>query len=146
MQLTMTTDYALRCMLYLAGEEGVSSSPEIGEAVGINKIFVQKVLRVLRDAGVVSSTHGGTGGYRLAKKPEEIRVLDIILLFEKTMKINRCLEPEGYCERYETCPMYVYYAEVQKILEGYFGRDTLQDVIDHAKIKRKGMIHDAQER
>ena len=105
MQLTMTTDYALRCMMYLAGKEEVSSSPEIGEAVGINKMFVQKVLRVLRDAGVVSSTHGGTGGYRLAKKPEEIVLLDIILLFEKTMKINRCLELKGCCERYETCPL-----------------------------------------
>lgn len=42
MQLTMTTDYALRCMLYLAGKEGLSSSTEIGEAVGLNKIFVQK--------------------------------------------------------------------------------------------------------
>ena len=146
MQLTMTTDYALRCMLYLSGKEGLSSSPEIGEAVGINKIFVQKVLRVLRDAGVVSSTHGGTGGYRLAKKPEEIVLLDIILLFEKTMKINRCLEPEGYCDRYETCPMHAYYTEVQKTLEDYFGRDTLQDVIDHGIRKRKGVIHDAKER
>ena len=136
MQLTMTTDYALRCMMYLAGKEEVSSSPEIGEAVGINKMFVQKVLRVLRDAGVVSSTHGGTGGYRLAKKPEEIVLLDIILLFEKTMKINRCLELKGCCERYETCPLHAYYAEVQKTLEDYFGRDTLQDVIDHRKTKR----------
>ena len=65
MQLTMTTDYALRCLLYLAGKEGVSSSPEIGKAVGINNIFVQKVLRVLRDAGFVSSLKGGTGGYWL---------------------------------------------------------------------------------
>ena len=136
MQLTMTTDYALRCMMYLAGKEEVSSSPEIGEAVGINKMFVQKVLRVLRDAGVVSSTHGGTGGYRLAKKPEEIVLLDIILLFEKTMKINRCLELKGCCERYETCPLHAYYTEVQKTLEDYFGRDTLQDVIGHRKTKR----------
>ena len=136
MQLTMTTDYALRCMMYLAGKEEVSSSPEIGEAVGINKMFVQKVLRVLRDAGVVSSTHGGTGGYSLAKKPEEIVLLDIILLFEKTMKINRCLELKGCCERYETCPLHAYYTEVQKTLEDYFGRDTLQDVIDHRKTKR----------
>ena len=136
MKLTMTTDYALRCMMYLAGKEEVSSSPEIGEAVGINKMFVQKVLRVLRDAGVVSSTHGGTGGYRLAKKPEEIVLLDIILLFEKTMKINRCLELKGCCERYETCPLHAYYTEVQKTLEDYFGRDTLQDVIDHRKTKR----------
>ena len=136
MQLTMTTDYALQCMMYLAGKEEVSSSPEIGEAVGINKMFVQKVLRVLRDAGVVSSTHGGTGGYRLAKKPEEIVLLDIILLFEKTMKINRCLELKGCCERYETCPLHAYYTEVQKTLEDYFGRDTLQDVIDHRKTKR----------
>ena len=88
MQLTMTTDYALRCMLYLAGKEGLSSSTEIGEAVGLNKIFVQKVLRILRDAGLVTSTHGVTGGYRLAKRAKEIVLLDIILLFEKTMKIN----------------------------------------------------------
>ena len=146
MQLTMTTDYALRCLLYLAGKEGVSSSPEIGKTVGINNIFVQKVLRVLRDAGFVSSLQGGTGGYRLAKKPEEIVLLDIILLFEKTMKINRCLEAEGCCERCETCPMHVYYAEVQKTLEGYFGQDTLQDVINHGKIKRKEMIDDAKEK
>ena len=90
----------------------------------------------MRDAGVVSSTHGGTGGYRLAKKPEEIVLLDIILLFEKTMKINRCLELKGCCERYETCPLHAYYTEVQKTLEDYFGRDTLQDVIDHRKTKR----------
>lgn len=146
MQLTKTTDYALRCLLYLADKEGVSSSPEIGETVGITNIFVQKVLRVLREAGVVSSTHGGMGGYRLAKKPKDIVLLDIILLFEKTMKINRCLESEGCCERYETCPMHAYYAEVQKTLEDYFGRDTLQDVIDHGKIKRKEMIDDARAR
>ena len=146
MQLTMTTDYALRCLLYLAGKEGVSSSPEIGKAVGINNIFVQKVLRVLRDAGFVSSLKGGTGGYWLANKPEEIVLLDIILLFEKTMKINRCLEAEGCCERYETCPMHVYYAEVQETLEGYFGQATLQDVINHGKIKRKEMIDDAKEK
>ena len=141
MQLTMTTDYALRCLLYLAGKEGVSSSPEIGKAVGINNIFVQKVLRVLRDAGFVSSLKGGTGGYWLAKKPEEIVLLDIILLFEKTMKINRCLEPDGLCKRNEACPMHVYYEELQMTLESFFGRDTLQDVIDYGKNKkRKGMI------
>ena len=140
-QLTMTTDYALRCMLYLAGKEGLSSSTEIGEAVGLNKIFVQKVLRILRDAGLVTSTHGVTGGYRLAKRAKEIVLLDIILLFEKTMKINRCLEPDGLCKRNEACPMHVYYEELQMTLESFFGRDTLQDVIDYGKNKkRKGMI------
>ena len=78
MQLTMTTDYALRCMLYLSGKEGLSSSPEIGEAVGINKIFVQKVLRVLRDAGVVSSTQGGTGGYQYRINKNEQRLYCLI--------------------------------------------------------------------
>lgn len=136
MQLNMTTDYALRCMLYLAGKDCLSSSAEIGEAVGLNKIFAQKVLRVLRDAGFVYSTHGGNGGYRLAKRPEEIVLLDIIILFEKTMKINRCLEPEGYCKRNETCPMHAYYTEIQKTLESFFGRDTLQDIIDHGKNKK----------
>lgn len=135
MQLNMTTDYALRCMLYLAGKDGLSSSVEIGKAVGLNKIFAQKVLRSLRDAGFVYSEHGGNGGYRLAKRPEEIVLLDVIILFEKTMKINRCLESEGYCKRSETCPMHTYYAEVQRTLEHFLGRDTLQDIMDHEKNK-----------
>lgn len=133
MQLNMTTDYALRCMLYIAGKDCLFSSEEIGKAVGLNKIFVQKVLRILRDAGFVYSEHGSHGGYRLAKRPEEIVLLDILLLFEKTMKINRCLEPEGCCKQNETCPMHAYYAEIQKTLEGYFRRDTLQDIIDYGE-------------
>lgn len=134
----MTTDHALRCMIYLVGKDYLSSSAEIGEAVGINKIFVQKVLRVLQDAKFVYSEHGSNGGYRLAKRPEEIVLLDVIILFEKTMKIHRCLEPEGYCERNETCPMHAYYLEIQKTLESLFGRDTLQDIIDHGKNKNRG--------
>lgn len=146
MQLNMTTDYALRCVLYLAGKDCLSSSAEIGEEVGLNKIFAQKVLRVLRDAGFVYSAHGGNGGYRLAKRPEEIVLLDIITLFEKTMKINRCLEPEGYCKRNKTCPIHTYYADIQKTLESFFGRDTLQDVIDYGKNKKgKEMINHAKE-
>lgn len=95
----------------------------------------------MRDAGLVTSTHGVTGGYRLAKRAKEIVLLDIILLFEKTMKINRCLEPDGLCKRNEACPMHVYYEELQMTLESFFGRDTLQDVIDYGKNKkRKGMI------
>lgn len=37
MKLNMTTDHALRCMIYLVGKDYLSSSAEIGEAVGINK-------------------------------------------------------------------------------------------------------------
>ena len=133
----MTTDYALRCMLYLAEKDCLSSSVEIGKAVGLNKIFAQKVLRVLRDAGLVYSEYGSNGGYRLAKRPDEIVLLDVIILFEKTMKINSCLEPEGYCNRNETCPMHAYYAEIQNILEGFFGKDTLQDIINHKKQERR---------
>lgn len=38
MQLTMTTDYALRCMLYLAGKEGLSSSTDVGRILRTFKI------------------------------------------------------------------------------------------------------------
>lgn len=90
----------------------MSDSPEVGKAVGINDIFVQKVLHVLHGVGFTSGLKGGTGGYWLAKKPEGIVLLGIILLSEKTMGINYCLEAEGRYEQYETYPMRVYYAKV----------------------------------
>ena len=132
MQLNLTTDYALRCMLYLADKKGLSTSLEIGRAVGLERMFVQKILRSLREAKLVCSENGGYGGYKLAKEPEDIVLMEILIPFEKTIKINRCLEKDGYCGRrgVGNCSLHEFYKKVQGLLDEFFLNTTLRDVLE----------------
>ena len=133
MQLRLETDYAIRCLLYLAeGHDGASSS-QIGEAIGLSQIYAQKILSNLRSKGFVLVTRGSRGGYSLAKDPADICILDVISRIEGTIAINRCVEPDGYCSRgaTERCSMHKFYESVQSLLNDVFGAVSLKDIMEN---------------
>ena len=132
MQLRLETDYAIRCLLYLAdGHDGASSS-QIGEEIGLSQIYAQKILSNLRSKGFVLVTRGSRGGYSLARTPADIQILDVISKIEGTIAINRCIEPDRFCSRNATdyCKMHKFYKDVQALLERIFGGVSLQDVME----------------
>ena len=100
MQLKLTTDYAIRTVVYLATQSGITSVAEIGSKMGISENYLMKVLKALKDAGLVAGYQGKRGGYAISKKPEEISLWDIVEVMEGTTKINRCLEADGFCSRH----------------------------------------------
>ena len=97
MQLNMETDYAIRCLMYLARCEESTSSLEIGNALMLNRNYVQKILRKLRNAGLLTVTRGSLGGYMLARPASTISMREVLGILEDTMMISRCLEPDTYC-------------------------------------------------
>lgn len=132
MQLNLETDYALRAVIYLAKKGDSATSLEIGNAIAISRSHVQKVLRKLRNAGILSVTMGNAGGYALSKEPSDITVREILETMEEKTCINRCLEADGYCSMNNLahCPMHQYYLGIQKVLEDTFGRTTIDDIIN----------------
>ena len=88
MQLKLTTDYAIRTIVYLATQSGITSVAEIGSKMGISENYLMKVLKALKDAGLVAGYQGKRGGYAISKKPEEISLWDIVEVMEGTTKIN----------------------------------------------------------
>jgi Rrf2 family protein len=76
MQLLASEEYGLRCLLQVAqaGAEGPVSIPTVARAEGLSTDNVAKLLRRLRLAGLVRSTRGVAGGYRLARPAAEISV------------------------------------------------------------------------
>ena len=97
MQLNMETDYAIRCLMYLARCEESASSLEIGNALMLNRNYVQKILRKLRNAGLLTVTRGSQGGYMLARPASMITMREVLGILEDTMMVSRCLEPDTYC-------------------------------------------------
>lgn len=63
MQLNLETDYAVRCMLYLAQQDIPTSAHHVSEACGISKIHAQKILRLLHQAELLDVCYGSQGGY-----------------------------------------------------------------------------------
>jgi Rrf2 family transcriptional regulator, iron-sulfur cluster assembly transcription factor len=80
MQLSAQEEYGLRCLLQVARHEGGEPLriPEIAAREGLSPEYTAKLMRGLRQGGLVASTRGATGGYRLARPAAEVSVLDAL--------------------------------------------------------------------
>jgi len=95
MKLTSQEEYGLRCLLQLARSDAQSLTiAEMSEREGISAPNVAKIMRILRRAGLVRSTRGKSGGYRLARLAKEIRALDVLAALG-----GRLFDP-GFCDRH----------------------------------------------
>src|SRR4051812_27029137 len=96
MKITAQEEYGLRCLLRLAQSVGSSATlPEIAAAEGLSVPYVAKMMAVLRDAGLVESVRGRSGGYRLAKSTDEIGLGTLLLTLGEPL-----YDDPGYCERH----------------------------------------------
>ena len=111
MQLTITTDYAIRIVCYLAAQRQMISTSELSQELSVPSSYIPKITKKLKQAGIIKACEGINGGYQIAKQPENISLRDVISCTESTMAISRCLEKEGGCSR-----NYIYCCKVHQIL------------------------------
>jgi Rrf2 family protein len=119
MQLNITTDYAIRTVLFLAEHGAQANSQEISAAVKIPQNYLIILTRRLRQAGLLKTRRGNSGGFALAMKPEDITVFDIVSAMEDTTRLNRCMEDDSYCSRgvADSCKVRKYFSHLQEQLE-----------------------------
>ena len=131
MQLKITTDYAIRIVYYLACRSEVITASELAYELKIPESYIPKITKKLKAAEIVQACEGIKGGYALMKKPEMISLFDIVSSMEVTMKINRCLEPDGFCSRNATdyCNVHKALLNVQKTYEDALKSVTIADLI-----------------
>lgn len=94
MQLLATEEYGLRCLVQVARHQGERplTIPEIAEAEGLSTEYAGKLMRALREGGLVRSTRGAAGGYRLARPAREITPWDVI------EALGGSFFPESFCD------------------------------------------------
>lgn len=131
MQINVTTDYAIRVVLYLAVKNSITPSSEIASTMGIPKSYILKITNKLQDAGIAERIVGARGGFMLTKNPEKINLYEILKIMEPTMKINYCLEDDEYCSRFATdnCPIRNFYTRLQNELESKLQEITVKMLI-----------------
>ena len=96
MQLLLYTDYALRVLIYVGTHaDGPVATPTIAAAYGISVDHVAKAAKALTRHGLLQATRGVRGGVELAKPAADIRLGDVVRLFETERGPVECLRAGG---------------------------------------------------
>ncbi|MDT8436234.1 MAG: Rrf2 family transcriptional regulator [Gemmatimonadota bacterium] len=104
--LTDTAGYALRAVLYIARHdaEGLVPARVVAEALRVPANYLSKILHELAKRGVLASSRGARGGFRLGVRPDELRILAVVEPFEEMEPERVCLLGRPECSEADPCP------------------------------------------
>ena len=125
--------YALRMMLDLAQNQGdgVVALKDIAARQEISKKYLEQIIPVLNRAGLLQTTRGVQGGYRLTRRPEEYTVWDILRTTETALSSVACMEPGAPpCRREAECLTKPVWEGLDRVVSEYLTSITLQDILD----------------
>lgn len=148
MQMTLGSkgDYSVRAVLDLAHSYGVSrrKAREISDKMDLPQKYLPQVLGDLIRAGLVESVAGPDGGYSLARRPEEISLLEVVEAAEGPIRNTKCLMRGGPCHWEEACSLHAAWAEAQDKMVVQLAKTSFALLARHdaAQEKRKGAVSD----
>jgi Rrf2 family transcriptional regulator, cysteine metabolism repressor len=98
MKLSVRGEYGLRALLVLGlnYDQPVVRIQTISEQQNIPKRFLEQILNDLKSAGLVESKRGVSGGYRLARRPDEITLAAVIRHLEGALAPVSCVSERFY--------------------------------------------------
>ena len=99
MRLTNFSDYALRILMYAAvvQDNRLITIEETAEAYGISRAHLMKVANQLTRAGYLKAVRGRSGGLTLAKRPDRIRLSDVLRATEPDFALVECMTTDNHC-------------------------------------------------
>lgn len=137
MKLSTRGRYVTRALLDLAlhhGEEPVLLK-DIAQRQQISLRYLQRLITPLIAAGIVRCTRGPRGGVWLLKSPAEVRLSEVIQLFEGSSAPVACVDNPEICTRSELCVTRDIWGELKKAMDGILESTTLQDLIERYRRK-----------
>jgi Rrf2 family protein len=128
--LTRTAQYALRATIELARQpEGESvTASRLANVIRIPANYLSKILHDLVRAGLLDSTRGSSGGFRLARPAERITVADVAGIFQDVSAQRRCLLGRRECRDATACPVHDAWKRVAEPVWAFFRETTMADL------------------
>ncbi|RCW82234.1 RrF2 family transcriptional regulator [Phyllobacterium bourgognense] len=134
-----TVEYGIHCMMYLIQPRATPvSSRDLAELQGVPVTLMARIMPRLEKAGIVVSTSGINGGYRLAKEPRKITVLDIVDAIDGRKNVFDCKDVRKNCVLFAgdaptwmtsgVCGIHAVMLRAQKSMRQEMARTTLEDL------------------
>lgn len=129
LKLSRLTDYAVAALVRLGTAEGVETSPGIAAGIGVPEPTVAKVMKALAGHGLVISTRGARGGYRLSKSLADIPVSEVIVAIDGPIALTSCVEgAAATCENHSLCPVAGRWDPVNEAIRNALSHISLADM------------------
>ncbi len=128
--LSKTAEYALRAMVAIARvkEDRPVLAREIARAGRIPDKYLSKVLGDLVHAHVLTSTRGIGGGFKLKRRPEKLRLIDILRHFDDIPSRGRCPLGHSKCTDDKPCGIHQQWKPLKEAYANLLEKTTLADI------------------
>lgn len=131
MRLTLQTDYALRMLMYLAIRQGRPCRvTDVAAEYGISRNHLLKVALKLGRLGYLTTARGRAGGIALGRRPEDIRLGDVVRHMEDGFVLVECLHGDGgRCVLAPACRLKGVVGKALRAFLAVFDDVTLADMV-----------------
>lgn len=127
-RLADRTDYALRVLMYLAVRGHQATVAEMAERFEVSHHHLVKVVQILEEAGLVTTTRGRGGGVALGVDPKRIRIGDVVRHTEPDVALAECLRPDGACPLHGPCRLTSLLEDARDAFFNTLNETTLADL------------------
>ncbi len=130
MKFSTRARYGMRAMLDLAvnGQDDLVLLKDIAERQGISKRYLEHMMTLLRNNGLVVAERGASGGYRLAREPSQIQLDEVFEALEGKLAPVECVRDAASCERSDDCVVRLLWCDVTTAMRDVLASRTLEDL------------------
>lgn len=139
MKLSTRGRYGTRALLDIALHQGEEPVPlrNIAQRQQISLQYLEHLITPLIAGGMIRSTRGARGGVWLAKRPQEIKLSEVMKLLEGSMAPVECVDNPEVCLRSESCATRDVWGELKRVMDSVLESTTLQDLVERQKGKEQ---------
>lgn len=146
MKLSRKSDYALRALVTLGDRfgEGPVSIRELAEKNDVPQRFLEQIMLDMKKLGWVTSVAGRIGGFKLAKRPEELTMGQVVRHFDGVLAPIPCVSSTHYesCSQESHCRFRRVLLEIRNYTSKIMDQATLAKVMRGAPVQRQEVFVD----
>lgn len=129
-RLSSKGDFGLLLLVALASRPGKAiSAGALAREKHLSVKYVGRILNTLKNAGLIESKEGATGGYRLARKASEINLQEALTVLEGRLAPVKCLEGVD-CPAIPYCDTRSYMSQLYGDILAGFRKKTIADLVN----------------
>ena len=131
MKLSTRGRYGLRAICYIAEnqDKGFISVSEISENLNLSENYLEQLVRMLKKDGLIRSSRGPKGGYKINNDLNNITIGQILRSLEGDMTTSECVSGKVNCD--EKCDVYDLFTKLDFLINQAIDSITLENIVKH---------------
>lgn len=135
--LTKNTDYAIRALITLSRDpEKYVSARQVAQEQDVPYEYLRKIFQQLLKGAFIESKGKGRGGFRMCKNPAEIKMVDVIRVFQGGLQLSDCMFRKNICANRARCVLRKNILRIEQVVNKEFEGITIQSLLDEIKTEK----------